>query len=186
MGFDAPDTSEMTEWSIFETLNQYMVLTGDYENRDGTYYYKVFKEGRLEQWPVQDAYPYLKGIYVQDKEDPAKGKAVGGKSQELLFARQPDGPSDGVYRDCRLSFDEGSLILVQEGRRCFLASINDYVPVHSYNPDIGENQTIPARKLAASDIDIHIAVVALNTKGTRVSAIYIIEQPENNRLAVKE
>ena len=159
-----------------ETLNQYMVLTGDYESRDGIYYYKVFKDGLLYQWPVKDKISYGQGIYIQDKAVPTQGYLADKDMHELLFTYQQDGPADGIYSDCQLIFDEGSLILMQGGQLRFLASINEYVPVHSYIPDRGENQTIPAKQLAMAKINAKTAVVALNAKGTMVSAIYMIEQ----------
>lgn len=167
--------NSQTEWSILKTMNQYMVLTGDYENRDGIYYYKVFNNGLLYQWPVQDVDSYVQGIYIQDKIVPTKGNLISGSEQEILFDNQPGGPVDGIYVDCQLIFNEGGLILNQKDQLHFIASINEYVPVHSYNPDKGENQTIPAKQLANKGIKSKLAVVALNEKGTRVSAVYMIE-----------
>ena len=36
-------------WSILETGERYLVLPGDYECRDGEYFYRVFRDGILEQ-----------------------------------------------------------------------------------------------------------------------------------------
>lgn len=163
------------KWSVLKQLHQYMVLTGDYESRDGKYYYQAFKSGVLYQWLVQDASPYMRGIYIQNKNMQTKGQKVE-QAQELLFSTQNGGPADGIYLDGQLTFDEGSLILEQQGQKRFLASVDEYVPVHSYNPDRGENQTIPAKKLGARSVRAEIAVVALNEKGTRVAAIYMIEK----------
>lgn len=216
---------KQAQWSILETLHSYIVLTGDFEHRDETYYYKVFRNGLLEEWLVQDETAYHKGIYLQDKEDPKKGKAVSETEQALLFTGQTgkqmalpadrqmalpasvpneepvnentvqsvkepadpqmdsqdeeplSGPADGIYVNCHLTYDDGGLILLREdGTLHFVASINEYVPVHSYNPVKGESQTIPARQLAKIDIHAKLVVIALNVRGTMVSAIYIIEE----------
>lgn len=165
------------EWSILETLNQYIVLTGDYENRDGLYYYDAFKDGVLCQWAVRDTIPYLQGIYIQEEVDTeySKGKSLQEAGQSLLFANQTDGPQDGIYRDCQLIYDEGSLILVQGDQKSFIANVDEYVPAHSYSPERGENRTIPTKQLIKKERNDQIIVVALNTKGTRVVAIYIFE-----------
>lgn len=167
-----------SEWGILETLRYYRVLTGDYENKDEIYYYQVFDNGLLDRWDVQDEKPYKRGIYVSDGSDSNRGVAVGGE-ETLLFTEQPGGPVDGVYRNCRLIFDEGSLVYEREAsgkeepKRLFLANVDEHVPVHSYNYQKGENQTIPAKEL---DIQADVAVAALNKKGTRIAAIYIIER----------
>lgn len=168
--------SKQTEWGIVETYNQYMILTGDFDCKDGTYYYKVFKDGLLEQWAVQDKDPYMGDIYIQKREDTTKGEMVDKKEQALLLLEQPNGPADGIYTECQLFFDEGSLILVRQEQKHFIANINEYTPIHSFNKKRGENRTIPAGDIATNGIAAKIAVVALNVKGTRVSAVYIIEQ----------
>jgi len=170
--------SDQTMWSILKTLNQYIVLTGDYESRDGNYYYKTFKDGLLYHWAVKDTVPYTQGIYIREEinDEWSKGKMLPKDGQELLFSRQPGGPKDGIYMDCQLVFEEGSLILFKEGQQNFLTSIDEYVPVHSYNPNKGENRTIPVNQLIAKMLNDQLVVVALNTKGTRVAAIYIVEQ----------
>ena len=170
------DKNDQEEWSVIGGLNQYIVLTGDYERRDGTYYYKTFKDGKLYRWGVKDQEPYIQGIYIQGREQKTKGEPLPLNGQKLVFAGQADGPRDGIYMDCRFAFDDGGLILIQgePERRSFLASINEYVPIHSYSPDKGENRTIPAKKLSARYINAKVAVVSLNAKGTSVAAIYKI------------
>lgn len=172
-------SEKLADWSILETLNKYVVLTGDYESRDGIYYYKVFRNGLLEKWTVHDKHSYDGGIYIQDKMDPGMGEKIDSGENEILFAGQPNGPIDGIYRNCHLMFDEGGLILVKQNEQRFIASVNEYVPVHSYNAKLGENQTIPMKRLAIQEVDAQVAVVALNAKGTQVAAVYMIENYEN-------
>ena len=168
--------TDETEWTVLETLEQYVVLTGDFESRDGRYYYKTFKDGKLYHWCVTDPVPYVRQIYIQYKANPSAGMPVPtAADQELCFAGQAGGPKDGIYTKCGLAFDEGSLIRTKNGQTKFLATVDEYVPVHSYDPGRGENRTIPAKRLAAKNIDAETAVVALNEKGTRIAAIYVIE-----------
>lgn len=171
------DSSGQTAWSIHKTLMPYIVLTGDYECRDGIYYYKAFKDGVSCHWKVQDTAAYAQGIYIQENNDKEweRGLALPESEQELLFARQSENPKDGIYRNCQLIYDEGSLILSKGEQQIYLACIGGYVPVHRYNPDQGESRTIPSKKLTKKKEDDQVIVVALNTKGTRIAAIYIIE-----------
>jgi len=170
------DEDSRTQWSILEPLNPYIVLTGDYTLRDSIYYYKTFKDGILYEWAVEDVVPYPQGIYIQVKSEgtPSKGKLLSGDDQKLLFAGQEDGPLDGIYMDCQLAFNNGSLLLIQNGQSSFLACIDEYVPVHTYNPKQGENCTIPAMELTEQKFHAKIAVVALNEAATRIVAIYTI------------
>lgn len=173
-GVTAAAKGGSTPWTILETREQYMVLTGDYESRDGKYYYNAFKDGKRYKWLVEDTPPYPMQIYVQDKAVLSKGTPVVA-GQALCFASQANGPKDGIYTDCVLIFDEGSLILIQNNQPEFLSTIDEYAPVHSYDPKKGENQTLPAKQLATRNIKAKTAVVALNAKGTRIAAIYVIE-----------
>jgi len=190
------------QWSILETQNHYKVLTGDYERRDDYYYYNVFCNGILEEWEVkveETSGVYGRGIYNVDISlSPGVGLEAE-KEHELLFDGQEKGPADGVLKDCRLWFKDGSLIKeYEEEQKCaqgaeaqtnpkdkpktvkkcvFIASIDEYVPFHIYSPERGENRTVPASELRERKaVDVDIAVIALGKSGTRVAAVYIIEK----------
>lgn len=164
------------DWSILPSLNKYRILTGDYEMKDGTYSYQVFENGLSERWSVKDSVPYIQGIYQQDHTEETEGTLTGVSEQEILFASQTGGPEDGIYLDCRLEFEEGSLLLVKGGSKSFLANVNEYVPVYSYSPSKGECQTFPAQDLYNNKTGAKTAVLSLNEKGTRIVAIYMIEK----------
>lgn len=182
------NTDSKAAWSILNTMCQYYVLTGDYERRDGVYFYKVFRNGLLEKWSVESDKPFDQGIYRQSRRDGAViREPIGWQEQKLRFADQridseqldvngevEQGARDGVYHGGKLIYNEGSLIRVTGERRDFIAGLEEYVPIHCYNPKRGENWTIPAKKLT-KELNIKIAVVALNDKGTRIAAIYAIE-----------
>lgn len=177
-----PDGEDDTvAWSILPALNSYVVLTGDYEIQDGVYYYKCFRNGQLYRWEVIDNAPYQRGIYTENTES---GRMYGkplAADQALLFNGQPGGPRDGIYRNCRLVYVDGSLLKGKEGE--FLASVEEFVPVHIYIPDEGENRTIPVKMLAVpssentgnNSILLREAVISLTQNGTRIAAIYAIE-----------
>lgn len=179
------EKADETEWSVIKTLKSYIVLTGDYESRDGNYYYNTFKDGEPYCWEAYDTEPYMQGIYIKEDIDNvrSKGTPLPESGQNLIFMHQTGGPEDGIYEECQLIFEEGGLILVQEGQeeqKTFLGSIDEYTPVHIYIPDLGINRTIPAKKLAAKNFHAKTAVVALNDKGTSIAAIYMIEGEKKN------
>lgn len=177
-----PDGEDDTvTWSILPALNPYVVLTGDYEIQDGVYYYKCFRNGQLYRWKVIDSAPYQRGIYTENTES---GRVCGkplAADQALLFSGQPGGPRDGIYRNCQLVYMDGSLLKGGEGE--FLASVEEFVPVHIYIPSEGKNRTIPVKMLAVpsgenvdnNSVFVREAVISLTPNGTRVAAIYAIE-----------
>lgn len=165
-------------WGIIKTLKPYIVLTGDYESTDGIYYYKTFKDGVAYRWVVKDTVPYGQGIYISQEIENKYSKGVQqcpGDDQKVLFFHQAEEPQDGIYKECRLIFDEGSLVLERNNQRTFIANIDEYVPVHNYSPSQGQNRTFPAKQLSEKMYKAQITVVALNDKGTRIAAIYMIE-----------
>lgn len=187
------------KWSILKTLHQYYVLTGDYECKDGVYHYKAFRNGVLEDWIITDSEPYRQGIYRQDQKGAAlHQQAVGQVEQKLRFADQQETTNpvtsevppkaleatsetetekaqDGIYLGGQLLFNDGSLLRIKSDERHFLASVEEYVPIHCYAPHTGTNRTIPIKRLTKG-VKIKIAVAALNQSGTRIAAIYAIEE----------
>lgn len=61
-------------------------------------------------------------------------------------------------------------------KKRYIANLEEYVPIHCYNPKRGENMTQPAIDLERDPIDAEIAVLALSKSGTRVVAVYIIKK----------
>lgn len=167
-------------WSIIPTLHKYRILTGDYEKKDDAYNYQVFEDGVIKTWKVNDTVSYGYGIYEQDPEVATRGREVPGTKQEILFQGQSKGPRDGVYPDCSLRFNEGSLLLVEEingeTSEKFLVNLYEYVPVHSYSHSRGESRTVPVQDLVKNNFVVKMAVIALNDVGSRVAAIYVLEE----------
>lgn len=171
---------QVAEWSIIPAMNIYMILTGDYEKKDGVFIYQTFENGLPREWLVQDTLPYICGIYVQDTMVETKGSPVNALEVDIAFAEQTGGPKDGIYLDGYLEYNDGSLLLVKKNGNIeikkYLANVNEYVPVHCYSPFKGESQTIPIVELETSQIDAQMIVLALNEMGTRIAAIYIMEK----------
>ncbi len=167
-----------TEWGILKTLKPYIVLTGDYESTDGVYYYKTFRDGLAYRWVVKDTVPYGQGIYISQEIDNKYSKGeqqCPDVDQEIIFAYQEKEPQDGIYKECSFIFDEGSLVMERNNERTFIANMDEYVPVHIYDPNQGLNRTLPAKQFSEKVYKAQIAVVALNAKGTRIAAVYMIE-----------
>lgn len=165
-------------WSVVPTMNTYRILTGDYQKTDNTYSYQVIRDGLVQEWEVEDNVPYKRGIYVSDDAKQAKGKLVLKDEQPILFKGQGGGPQDGVYTDGVLKFVEGSLRLLKDDgteKERFLANLYEYVPVYRYCISRGECLTVPAQDLARDNIEIQMAVLALNDKGSRIAAVYVLE-----------
>ena len=166
-------------WSIITTLHKYRILTGDYEKKDDDYIYQVIEDGLIKTWKVDDTVSYGYGIYKQDSVVETKGKEIPKTNQEVLFQGQGKGPQDGVYIDCSLKFNEGSLVLVEETNGVtnerFLVNLYEYVPFHSYSRSRGESRTVPVKDLAKNKFEVNMAVIALNSAGSRVAAIYAVE-----------
>lgn len=102
--------------------------------------------------------------------------------QELIFANQLAGvdAQDGILLNGTLTYQEGSLLFKPDVsvsstyQTRYIASIDEYVPVHCYDPKRGENLTQPAMDLEKHPMKTRIVVIALNPKGTRIVAIYLI------------
>ncbi len=177
---------ENNPWSVNPTMNHYIVVTEQFRHEDGAYYYRTFENGARKEWEVSDKEEYREGIYkVKDLADKT-GERLPDKEQELIFKNQKAGMSaqDGVYLNGELSYSEGSLLFesdenknsADKPKKRYIANLEEYVPIHCYNPKRGENMTQPAIDLERDPIDAEIAVLALSKSGTRVVAVYIIKK----------
>jgi len=188
------DKRGRTKWTVLECLYKYRIFTGEFRHRNDTYFYKVFRDGVQEEWTVSDRLcptSYGVGIYRlvdgtvgqgDDQERGEIGELVGGPEddeQELRFLGQGEGqklePQDGIYKNCTLIYHKGGLFKEKSDTYTYLCSVEEYVPVHCYDPHEGERRTFPVKALARKmPITVKTAVVALNESATRVAAIYMI------------
>lgn len=179
--------SEGNSWSINPTMNHYIVVTEQFRHEDGVYYYSAFENGIRKEWEVCDGAEYHEGIYTIADPVKKQGKPLEKKAQNIIFENQVAGMSaqDGIYLNGKLSYSEGSLLFEpdnagenSENMRAirYIANVEEYVPVHCYNPRRSENITQPAIDLGRDPIDAEMAVLALNKKGTRIVAVYVIKK----------
>lgn len=169
-------------WSTLETAHTYMVVTEQFRHEDGVYYYSAFENGIHKEWKVCDTHEYPEGIYVLDKITANTGVRLKEYPQELIFANQFAGvdAQDGILLNGTLTYQEGGLLFKPDisvsstYQTRYIASIDEYVPVHCYDPKRGESLTQPAMDLEKRPMKTRIVVIALNPKGTRIVAIYLI------------
>lgn len=180
-------SSEGNSWSVKPTMNHYIVVTEQFRHEDGVYYYSAFENGIRKEWEVCDGAEYHEGIYTIADPVKKQGKPLEKKAQNIIFENQVAGMSaqDGIYLNGKLSYSEGSLLFEpdnagenSENMRAirYIANVEEYVPVHCYNPRRSENITQPAIDLGRDPIDAEMAVLALNKKGTRIVAVYVIKK----------
>lgn len=144
--------------------------------------YSAFENGIHKEWKVCDTHEYPEGVYVLDKITANTGVRLKEYPQELIFANQLAGvdAQDGILLNGTLTYQEGSLLFKPDVsvsstyQTRYIASIDEYVPVHCYDPKRGENLTQPAMDLEKHPMKTRIVVIALNPKGTRIVAIYLI------------
>ena len=94
------------------------------------------------------------------------------KQSGLLFRGVPGGPRDGIYRDCSINYDQGLLMVTQNGTSEFVGAASTNTPVYHFGN--GFFDVLPAEKLDHEKG--YIIVVALNQEGTKIIAIYIISE----------
>lgn len=204
-GHTSTGRTDRERWGVVKTAVPYRVLTGDFESEDGIFYYKTFKNGILSRWKVEDSNVYSRGIYIESTQNGGKtGTPLPDVEQELQFADtkalNAEGVAvyssgrDGIYRDCGLRYKEGGLLRLEKNQAqannggaagqakkgepyesVYLASVNEYLPIHIYDPRKGESLTMPARNLSRETIWGKVMVVALNEKKTCVAAVYILQ-----------
>ena len=176
---DAEEEDTRAQWSVHPTAVPYIMVTERFRHEDGAYYYSAFENGVHTEWKVEDDKVYPEGIYIIDEKSHRKGVLLQETAQELVFVHQSGKPQDGIYRDGELSYDDGSLIFTTveasgKSTKQHLANVEDYVPVHCYDPKRGENITQPAIDLGKYPVKVSVAVLAQNPEHTRIEAVYLI------------
>lgn len=152
------------------TARHYLYLTGNYTMEAGRYYCQVF-DGTVED-EVEMNDPPAAGFFFRDE----KGGLQPAEVQDLLFYQMSGGPRDGVYQECCLQYSEHILSIKRSGARdCqFLAAAEADAPVFQVSGNgclLGAVRDIPPQQWKT-------AVLALNSKGTRVEAVYLSAQTD--------
>lgn len=163
----APPTDLDDWWTIYPGMNRYTFLTGDFMCLDDIITYKTIENGKEDDIEYQDLNMGT-GFYVWQGKKMIKVS----KQSGLLFRGVPEGPRDGIYRDCSINYDQGLLMVTQNGTSEFVGTASTNTPVYHFGN--GFFDVLPAEKLDHEKG--YIIVVALNQEGTKIIAIYIISE----------
>lgn len=161
---EADDESE-DDFITPATARRYLYLTGDFTKEDGRYYYQTL-DGANEidiELPGQNS-PV--GFCVEEN-----GGICEVSSQALAFDKMAGGPQDGVYQDCFLQYSDHILTIKRTDEQDFhfLAAMDEDTPV--YRIRRGECVCETVRDIPPQQW--HTAILALNSTGTLVSAIFL-------------
>lgn len=152
-------------WSVLPGLRRYAFLTGDFMFLDGIITYKIIENGKVKE--LEYPGPRLNtGFYTWK----VKELVLVADSEKLLFRGITGGPQDGIYQNCSIGYDQGLLIISQNGSSEYVGSVDPDTPVYQIHTD--HCDVIPARKM--SNERGKKIVVALNYDGTKIIAIYVI------------
>ena len=152
-------------WSVLPGLRRYAFLTGDFMFLDGIITYKIIENGKVKE--LEYPGPRLNtGFYAWK----VKELVLVADSEKLLFRGITGGPQDGIYQNCSIGYDQGLLIISQNGSSEYVGSVDPDTPVYQIHTD--HCDVIPARKM--SNERGKKIVGALNYDGTKIIAIYVI------------
>ena len=152
-------------WSVLPGLRRYAFLTGDFMFLDGIITYKIIENGKVKE--LEYPGPRLNtGFYAWK----VKELVLVADSEKLLFRGITGGPQDGIYQNCSIGYDQGLLLISQNGSSEYVGSVDPDTPVYQIHTD--HCDVIPARKM--SNERGKKIVVALNYDGTKIIAIYVI------------
>lgn len=154
-------------WTVYPGMNRYTFLTGDFMCLDDIITYKTIENGKEDDIEYQNLNMGT-GFYVWQGKKMIKVS----KQSGLLFRGVPGGPRDGIYRDCSINYDQGLLMVTQNGTSEFVGAASTNTPVYHFGN--GFFDVLPAEKLDHEKG--YIIAVALNQEGTKIIAIYIISE----------
>lgn len=165
----AEEKAEEQPVNIVPGLNRYVFLTGDYTADDEITTYKAIENG--VETEIKYPYPGLKeGFYLFNESQLCETEP-----SLLLFKGTSGGPQDGIYTDCVLHYKDSLLTLIQGEDHIFLGPLDSNIPVCLLS---GKRcNVIPSKNI--SDIHGQSIVISLNTEGTQITAIYIMEHDTN-------
>lgn len=147
-------------------LNKYLYLNGDYVHEEEKSIYRAIEEGK----EIEICLPEMglrAGLYVEDD----KGWTRVTERQELRLISEPQ---DGIYINSIIKCNDYALSIVEDKNESsqYLATIKEDVP--AYILERNHLDVIPAYLLG--EREEKIVVVAVNQKGTAVTAVYICDK----------
>ncbi len=168
VSYSSPNEEKADEqpFNIVPGLNRYIFLTGEYTADDEITTYKAIENG--VETEIKHPDPGLKaGFYLFNESQLCEVEP-----SLLLFKGTSGGPQDGIYTDCVLHYEDSLLTMIQGEEHIFLGPLDANVPVCLLS---GKRcNIIPSKNI--SDIHGQSIVISLNTEGTQITAIYIMEQ----------
>lgn len=148
------------------TARRYVFLTGDFAKEDEHYYYQALDGDKQIEVDIHGE-KLQAGFHVE-----IDGEFFAVVPQELALLRMQNGPRDGIYQNCYLQYSDHMLSIKSSSDEeyRYLATIDDDVPVYQIQKNecvCQDVQDIPPQAW-------NIAILALNSKGTQVAAIYLM------------
>ncbi|MDE5802547.1 MAG: hypothetical protein K2I22_06490 [Lachnospiraceae bacterium] len=162
-------------------LNHYLYLTGDYVRENEKNTYRAIEDGEEMEIDLLNT-GLLSGLYTESANEatPVLG------SQALAFFATENGPKDGVYQNCSLRYDDNALLILEKSKPSakyhYLAAIDEEVPV--YQLSNGTCTVMEAHYLNGNKGEL--VVIALNKKGSKVIAVYIMKEGQKSLESQKE
>lgn len=159
------------------TLNHYVYLNGDYTKEDNTYRYCAVDGTYVTSVDGQNA-TLLPGYYLEHE-----GALQQVNPQLLAFAKMPGGPLDGVYQNCSLQYCDHMLLIKRNSEQEFsyLATVDQDVPVYRIQNGNCTCETLQDLRVE----EWQMVIVALNTNGSLVSAIYLLGKKQPKKETAK-
>lgn len=159
------------------TLNHYVYLNGDYTKENNTYRYCAVDGTYVTSVDGQNA-TLLPGYYLEHE-----GALQQVNPQLLAFAKMPGGPLDGVYQNCSLQYSDHMLLIKRNSEQEFsyLATVDQDVPVYRIQNGNCTCETLQDLRVE----EWQMVIVALNTNGSLVSAIYLLGKKQPKKETAK-
>jgi hypothetical protein len=159
------EKAEEQPFNIVPGLNRYIFLTGEYTADNEITTYKAIENG--VETEIKHPDPGLKaGFYLFNE-----ARLCEVEPSLLLFKGTSGGPQDGIYTECVLHYEDSLLTLIQDEDHIFLGPLDANIPVFLLSEK--RCNVIPSKNI--SDIHGQSIVISLNTEGTQITAIYIME-----------
>ena len=162
-------------------LNRYLYLTGDYVRENEKNTYRAIENGEEMEIDLLNT-GLTFGLYIENESEAAPIP----DSQALTFLATENGPQDGVYKKCSLRYNDNALLILEKTKPGaayrYLAAIDAETPV--YQLSNGTCTVMEAHYLNGNKGEV--VVIALNKKGSKVIAVYIMKESQQSSGSGKE
>lgn len=178
--FDNDSTKRASVGGIISpaTTNHYLYLNGDYTKEDNVCRYCAVDGTYVTSVDGPDA-NLLPGYYLEHEDALQQVNP-----QQLAFAKMPGGPLDGVYQNCSLQYSDHMLLVKRNSEQEFtyLATVDQDVPVYRIQNGNCTCETLQDLRVE----EWQMVIVALNTNGSLVTAIYLLGKEQPKKKSAKD